>query len=474
MQRVRQPNLGRMDIRGSDGPTATSLHDLPDEILTDIVEWAGTLYYVSEAGRVCTSLPQLALCSRRLHRITTSFLYKSVVLRTNSHLLNFARLVLRTPHLATRVESLVLHETNDGGKATRHRLKLSNWTESDFGRCQDIIETITDSPSELSYWLDEILQGSWDSLASLVLLSLPNLSTLSMPENGLASCSQRFHWVLKEIAAKQTTRDNAVLPILNEIRLDCYLPEQQAVARRMNLFVRIPSVQKLRIDYLHSCWWGHDSSFDVAELTLNYCYLRGDLLASFIQFFHNLRILRIMDSDSAILTDLDRGSILKHLKPTLEELILHNRAPSGRRSSRFSPASLAGFQTLRTISIDVPSLLGYGLDNDGVGFEGEEDVGPALSNLLPPSLETLALKRCDWRIIRHLDARSLLDGSKLSSLHSVTIYVQYAIQREEEGGEWVEVDLSKVWPISAVNQTQKLLEGYDAKGVSLSFEFDPM
>lgn len=379
--------------------------------------------------------------------------------------------------MACMVTSLVLHEANDGGKATRHRLKLTNWTESDFSRCQDIIETITNSPSELSYWLDEILQGSWDGLASLVLLSLPNLSALSMPENGLASCNQRFHWVLKEAAAIQTTKDNSVLPLLRTVHLDCYLPEQEAVARRMDLFVRIPSVYLLRIDYLHTCWWTPNGKIpepiDLAELILNHCYLLGPVLAFFIQFFKNLRKLKITDSDTSILTDLERSNMLKPLKSTLEQLILYNYSSSSRRPPNFSPASLAGFRSLRIISIDVPSLLGYGFDEDGVGFDGEEDVGPHLSSLLPLSLETLTLKRCDWRIIRHLDPRFLLEEEMLPSLRSIVICIQYAIQRGRQWGEWIEVDAAKVWPTSAVDQVQKFVKEYDARGVSLAFSTDP-
>ncbi|PMD13283.1 hypothetical protein NA56DRAFT_712178 [Hyaloscypha hepaticicola] len=168
-------------------------------------------------------------------------------------------------------------------------------------------------------------------------------------------------------------------------------------------FCALSSVRKARI---HRCseefFFPSSQRYpNIQDLQISYSNIGSEALTNILQCFPSLKNLYYEDVG-------DLGRAISHLHKTLEGLIVLGSGNNvfGEEEER-TIGSLAGFKKLKTIVMNHHFLLIPGSEIDGEK--------PKLINILPSSLEMLAMADCTLDILPQV--RDLLD-QKPSSSHS--------------------------------------------------------
>jgi hypothetical protein len=369
---------------------------LPNETLIEIVEYAGV------DGRT-SSWHSLASTNQKLNRIATPMLYVNFIEAKNTSVPKLLRTVLANPQLATYVRKY-----NGNATSNEEFLDASALEEVDIAACEAIMQGLRIAPKETGDWMGRINTGNWHALTSLLLLHLPNIEDIELNDYRQDEAADIDRAISARLPMSEAPNQVStfLLEHLTNVSIwpftqpdpdDPFFEEDSESVclyfADILPFLRLKSVKSLAISRL-SCDGRAphlpDASleFNILELEITDSYLPPRWLFLFLRCFTSLRKFSYehfsLPGDPDLLPQ-EMGKALTHLHHCLEELTSNFSLKNGQFLIPEPIGSLAGFERLKSVEMDLYSL--YGTRNP---IYGEYPV-LRLWQILPRKLERLAI-----------------------------------------------------------------------------------
>jgi hypothetical protein len=392
-----------------------ALNKLPDELVLRVV-------YQLESPK---DLSNLALCSHHLHAIAIPILYSSFAENEKQFTWVFLCTLWKRPDLARFVKSFT---------RTSWSVYWSppDWLDSHRDDVKDILEMVfatSEDKSEKNLWLWDFYSGeNWDAVTAFVLLLLPNITTLKLPESPRPST-----WVTKALHRACKFQDSNTsspysLSHLRDVELAAdYWARGDVFADIVVPFLRLQSLRRftcaglwLRQRNIESL---RGSTSNVTHFSLPCSDINSLVLAELLKCLPRLVHLTYchnsMDTEEegAARPFIPRA-VRDGLMPSrffLEELVLVNHEEEWEDFAfevvPLPLGSLAEFEKLRKIDATVYTLVGRENSHQYCNVQFVES--------LPQSLEILVLRNCEpdiWSLL-HV----LLDKRRKGSLGKLRI-----------------------------------------------------
>jgi hypothetical protein len=395
-----------------------SLYKLSDDILLEIVEWVNTNGYIPDYSSVTERgtkfLASLVLCSRRLNSIATPVLYRTFVQTKYGALPAFLCTILEKPQLGALVKDIVVSEIDE-----EESMEMGGFSRQEIERLGLRADVLDHFESEKSSWIDDLEAGKWQAVAALLILLLPGLEEIVIASylgpdlvgNGYINTALAY------AAHKQLTpHSQHALRNLKTVSMAYYDTESGMSMEAILPFCALPSVTAARIHMASDDEFTPSSQrYQTKDLQINSSNIASGALINIIRCFPDLKKL-FYENGGAIVGCEDflphyLGRAIEHLKGCLEELtVLDQGGYMGNDGEQEAIGSLAGFQKLRRVAMDYDCLLKADSqinDENEDEDEGDGDGKPRLVYVLPPSLEVLAVAKCEPDILDQI--RELLE-----------------------------------------------------------------
>jgi hypothetical protein len=395
-----------------------SLYKLSDDILLEIAEWVNTNGYIPDYSSVTERgtkfLASLVLCSRRLNSIATPVLYRTFVQTKYGALPAFLRTILEKPQLGALVKDIVVSEIDE-----EESMEMGGLSRQEIERLGLGADVLGNFEREKSNWIDDIEAGKWQAVAALLILLLPGLEEIviasyhgpDLVRNGYINTALAY-------AAHQqlTPHSQQALRNLKTVSM-AYCDTESGMSMEAILpFCALPSVTAARIHMASDDEFTPSSQrYQTKDLQINSSNIASGALINILRCFPDLKKLFYENGGSIVgcedFLPQYLGRAIEHLKGCLEELtVLDQGGYMGNDEEQEAIGSLAGFQKLRRVAMDYDCLLKADSqinDENEDEDEGDGDGKPRLVKVLPPSLEFLAVARCEPDILDQI--RELLE-----------------------------------------------------------------
>jgi hypothetical protein len=443
-----------------------SFKALPNEILLDIFEHIAINKHLrSEKLTVPsgyqTSLRCLSLCSWRLNRLVTPILYRTFIDGENLYL--FLRTVITNPDYAQHVRQFV-------GRTHTARI-MGGYSEQDFTVCQAGITTISSSTNEAREWMTDLQHANWEAMVAVMLFFVPNLEVLRfnrLLDSAWWNESEYIPRVLEYAASVQLGEDAPASPLtkLSFVSLRRQYDDDHISIKHLRPFLTLKSISKVHV---RGFW---DSSIHVPtqetlqpgtkDLQINhYGTCDKSVLIGFFRCFSSLERFtctctvvkgtRRIDVEGRPFAQ-HLGQAIAHLTNCLEELGLYNvRTTAGGSENPQSIGSLAKFEKLRIIRMDAYVLFGPPLPLYPDQHQRLDHKMIRLVDVLPTSIQEVALGNCDFDQIKHQLQELLARTREFPALRKIWIKIATFTVNEEI--------------------RQNLITDYQTAGISLIISF---
>lgn len=296
-------------------------------------------------------------------------------------------------------------------------LDVSELTEADFAACREAMRLMDTKPERIENWMSRIRKGKWHALTSLLLLHLPNLEDIEMIDYRHDEAGD-MEYALGIAARLQASGVSTQFSLehLTDVSISAFTPPEDDEPNTFghsptpeNLyfcdivpFLRLPSVQSVAISRLSI---GDardrgffppkesDGKFGTKELEITDSCIEMWSLVLFLRLFTSLRRLsynHVAEEQESDFLPQEIGKAIVHLHPCLEELEISGMCQqNGKYTTPDRIGSLAGFEKLRRIEVEGPTLFG--------SLDVEDESMPVfrLCDILPRALETLVLSPSD-------------------------------------------------------------------------------
>lgn len=369
------------------------LSDMPDQIISKIISLVAP-DCIESFTSTCKRIYELAVEKLDRHRAMKQkhavYQYKNPIdfypCCRPSQLLEK---VLQEPQTAMYVQELSFNNwwsTQEYLGTTYPEGSHRPYTQRLIPRLNEIVSQLVPQ-DEVSTWLKYIETGSEDPIISLLLLLLPNLSTLKFKY--LGEGQECLHDTLCRI--RKMKGPGVPLSRLRHVQI----PHSWELGglKLFELFLRLPSIRSIHATGMftrdvnaHSDTNLAPRTSDLEDLTLTTCWIGPKILSSHLEAFKALRSFTY-DSGAKILDMIPplefdsfwiRSGLLTFAISTLESLtpLSHNR-------KRDFMGSIRGFTAMRNLHTETQLLL-----RESDMYHDET----SLARALPPNLETLKLE----------------------------------------------------------------------------------
>ena len=432
-------------------------------------------------------LTQVVRSCRDFYNIAIPILYSSFNGESKPRSFALLRTILKRPHLGLYFE----HLTGLAEEFDRHPDFLDMYARPRF-RFDTKIEGL-DSALEMGCndnnmrdrwsqmfsldrcyrdgkWFD--VPGNWDSITALLILLLPNLSTLKLPFNMAKETDYELEFISYVFARALRVQNlnlhsTYCLSYLQNIELSVTEYSDFKSLDAILPFLQLRTIREVSL--LNSCTDEgsyddtHDPIIHVTHLSFPPTSdIDSQSLRNFLQFFHGLMRFSYVhwsrygdfQSHPWIPSEIRNG--LMYSKDSLQELVLVNEMEDGYFTSNYSPrgryvprgwsehelelrvlpmGSLLEFRQLRRLDISVIALTGR-VGTDKTGFDVSFGTAPpreaftheqklCFVDSLPESLEELSLRTCfeDIYVAMEMLFERRRDGG-LQKLQKVALYFQ--------------------------------------------------
>jgi hypothetical protein len=375
-----------------------TLNKLPDELVLRVV-------YQLDSPK---DLSNLALCSHHLHAIAIPILYSSFAENQCQQTWAFLCTLLKRPDLARFVKSFT---------STSWSVYWSPPDSLDRNRddVKDILEMVfatSEDKSEKNLWLwDFYSEENWDAVTAFVLLLLPNITTLKLPDYPRLST-----WVSKALHRACKFQDSNTsspysLSHLRDVELAAdYFASADVFADMVMPFLRLQSLRRFTCAGL---WLGQRNieslRGNVTHFSLPSSDVNSLVFAELLKCLPRLVHLTYchnwvdVEEEGAAQPFIPRA-IRDGLMPSrfsLEELVLVNHEEEWEDFTfevvPLPLGSLTEFEKLRKIDATVYTLVGREKSHQYGNVQFVES--------LPQSLEILVLRNCEpdiWLLLHVL------------------------------------------------------------------------
>jgi hypothetical protein len=379
-----------------------SLGSLPSEILIEIIK---------DIRRQKTPNPSvdgiytprgreaLALCSKRLHELTTPSVYSSFN-DVGRHLPLFLRTILRKPILATYVKRLFITAEADG-------YNNSDWVkqhfkEEDWRLLRAVLVEDLDDEDAADKSMLAIQAGRWDATIAALIPKLANLKSMTIYEyvgDQEDDESEYFSEMLDRLTTpSHNGRHDAVLSKLVKISVPNPANWRSATIQGMVKLIKFPSLVSFSCSSVNGYHWHmlDPYQFSIKELTLLNILFDDASFETFMRCCPQLEILSIQQDDlfngNGFFSPKVFGRCLSHVKSTLKSLEII-RCYEERLAVPNKLGSLAGMEVLEFLSLPVDMAFQPEQEGDDMGINGK----------LPTTLISLELWNCSRRIWEEMD-----------------------------------------------------------------------
>jgi hypothetical protein len=385
-----------------------SLSALPDDILLEITKWVATDDYIPRyetvdypyipfsARRRTKFLGSLALCSRRLNRMASPILYKTFVQTRERALPAFLRLLSSRLERGAYVTKFVVSAYN-AAEERFYRRDMLDFPRLDLITLGVEIELLDYFQLKRPGWITDLADGDWNAVVALLLLLLPALKEVDIvPYNrtlnlgyidtaleyaALQQRSSRAQHSLKNLTSVSMVYWDTGMGTGMGKPFDALLP-----------FCALSSVRKAQIHRCSETFFFPPSKRypNIQDLQISYSNIGSEAIINILQCFPSLKNLhyehgRVSFGYPKFLPEY-LGEAISHLHETLEELTVLGQENSFGWAEKRTIGSLTSFKKLKKIVTDYDILPKPDPERDG-----EQ---PKLINILPSSLEILAMGQC--------------------------------------------------------------------------------
>jgi hypothetical protein len=383
-----------------------SLDALSDELLLNIAEFVNIndhrYLYKNDYDQGWRFLAKLALCSRRLNRIATPILYRTFKQtgerEGEKRLPTFLHLLKEKPELGACIKSFVASEISEDDE----HMDMKGFSRQDVGKCGLGPDAVGFMESKNPNWLDELEAGHWRAVIAFLLLLLPALEEVDLtrsscyPESGYIDAAVAY-------AARQQLKPGSQnsLRHLRTVWMD-YWDTGGGVSINVLLpFCALPSVTAARINRA-SDYDFHVSpkprQYHISDLHISHSNVGPEAIGPILHCFPSLKILHYGNGGSNVgyedFLPQYLGRAISHLHETLEELTVLSYENRTYDDEEAGPIGLlTDFKKLKRITTYYDCLL-------------KPDPGDGaierLTDILPSSLEALALSQCNPDILEQV------------------------------------------------------------------------
>jgi hypothetical protein len=450
-------------------------------------------------------LARVILCCRHYYNLAIPILYSSLNGESKARSLGFLRTILKRPDLALYVQYL---EGFDPGEDRSPQYDLiipqrrrhldprgRRLLEPKLEGLTTVLEKGCDDEDlryrwhqSFSYqqclqdgeWID--MPGNWDSIAALLILLLPNLSTLDIPlyseEPSQTQARAEFiPFVFGQALQLQTSSIHSTYPfrpLSNLRKLEISVDEHYAVSFDSILpFLQLKSIRHVTYPVSLTNTGCDDAMndddikqpiFHITHLSFPQSDIHSRSLAKFLRNFRGLTQFSYVhsaehwaegeESYPFIPSEIRRG--LLHSKDSLQELTLVNDLEDYQQADEYDEngnsehtpenipvlplGSLLEFRHLRRLHASVIALVGRVVTGTKVGGTKSADIDPPPTHeqnirfveSLPDSLEELTLRACFhdiYTLMEVLFERRRQGGVKV--LNKVELYFQKDFSEEQ-------------------------------------------
>jgi hypothetical protein len=439
------------------------LETLSDDLLLDIMELVSQPEprYLHK-GHQRNELLSFVCCSRRLYRLGEPVLYRKLTQTTSKTLPRFIKTLLAHPNLADHVRIVSLTDRGpsepDEPESPVGELKAisqghirdilieqtihvaTNSVSSSAKRPyfnQEEVETIEAIIISLSSdrapsLMKDIIRGTWEALAALALLLLPNVEDLQVEKvqakrwqtlgHTRNLLSHPFPFAVKPTAKLRN------LSISYEKRA-C---KDGLTAVPFHLLA-LPSLHSFSGDMMRETLWKNpsDTKFPIKRLHLDRCNFSTTALVNLINACPDLEALKYEHDEEEQeypFYPKQFDAALADLRSSLKELILYRTA---REPTQMTTAaqfdiikSARQLEKLTSLSITARLLLGPQRGESLQWFAAalqHPGESQSLDSCLPPNLEHLKLKNCGYDIFDQVTLLIEVKEMVVPSLKSVII-----------------------------------------------------
>jgi hypothetical protein len=392
-----------------------SLDALSDELLVEIVEFVNASDYRDlynyDPDRGWRSLAKFALCSRRLNRIATPILYRNFKQTGErggeKRLPTFLHLLKEKPELGACVKSFTVSEISKDDE----NMDMKGFSRQDVQKCGLGPDAVGFMESKKPNWLDNLEAGDWRAVVAFLLFLLPALEEIDItcsscyPESGYIDAALAY-------AASQQLKPDAQhsLRHLMTVWMDYWDTEMGMSINVLLPFCALPSVTAARINRAFEDDFQLPSpppQCHVLDLHISHSNIGPEAIGHILRCFPSLKVLHYGNAGSNVgyedFLPQYLGGAISHLHETLEELTVLSYENKTYGDEETGPiGSLTEFKNLKRITTYYDCLLKP---------DPGDAVGQRLTNILPSSLERLAVSQCEPDILEHV--RVLLEQHAL-------------------------------------------------------------
>lgn len=420
-----------------DGPAATStsapgrvgINDLSNEILLQIINRVGNDSVANVVLRNPRHLLSLALCSRRLHKLTEPVLYSGFTQsiyapKSDKNFLLYLRRILASPHLARCLKQFCgAARLND----TDSLLPVaSELTDLDWTRLRRAVHGVSASDDEAATWIQAVEKGEWHALVAVLLSVAPNIEELAF--TNWAYQNDDYTYLLLFLDRARTLQDSVeespfAMSKLRNVSVHYWDTEGGFGFDVLKPFLDIKSVQ-----VFHGHTVSEDSieieggtdfkrkdpppAFRTKDLTFTNSVISHDDMVLILRCFPQLERFHFEFGGALVgyygFEPPRMMAALEHLKPCLQSLTLLSEEWHGMSDMELYPiGSLADFQRLVSITTNATVMIGRDSSHreDSDSDASENGMFCKTQNLIdavPSTLEFLSLKDCSDQVVRHI------------------------------------------------------------------------
>jgi len=404
-----------------------SLSALPDDILLEITKWVATDDYIPRyetvhypyipfsARRRTKFLGSLALCSRRLNQIASPILYKTFVQTRERALPAFLRLLCSRPERGAYVTKFVVSAYN-AAEERFYRRDILDFPRLDLVTFGVELELLDYFQLKRPGWITNLEDGDWKAVVALLLLLLPALKEVDIVPYNRTSNLGYIDTALEYAALQQrSSRAQHSLKNLTNVSMAYWdTGIGTGMGKSFDALLPFCALSSVRKAQIHRCsenfFFPPSKRYpNIQDLQISNSNFGSEAISNILQCFPSLKNLYYEHGGVSFgcpnLLPEYLGEASSHLHETLEELTVLGENSFGWAEKR-AIGSLTRFKKLKKIVTNYDILLKTDPERDG-----EQ---PKLINILPSSLEILAIGQCTLDIL--LQVRDLLDQKPSSTL----------------------------------------------------------
>jgi hypothetical protein len=394
-----------IELNSSDlKPKRTSLNDLSNELLIDIIRHISTDVQFTPGRRERPwgqrPLFLFLFTSKRLYQLTEPVLYHRFVeeFMGNPRALQlFLKRIILRPDLSKLVR--VYHGCASDSQHHDNRMDVVCLKEEPIWTpINERVAQISENADEAKEWMQSIERGNWEAITALTLSLIPNLQELEF--QGWSYTEEVYPVLLRFLSRVRDRQIDGSLDTtlslrnLRKITLEYWDTEGGMRLGLLLPFLSIPSA--------HTFWAkmvGDDDMWDstihrfphIKELSLKPANVESGLFHNFLLSFPNLDKLyyRSGYGESTLQPPRFMAAVV-HLKSSLRDLSLFNENYFGADLEDFPIGDLTAFEKLEVLRMDSTMLTGRLLPTRIDGFSSIQ----SLYDTLPRNLRHLQIMNC--------------------------------------------------------------------------------